>query len=119
MAIVTRNDKIIASIHFENERLIVRAITQEDADRILKIISVPYWIGTYKMVVMHGEEVTLHGSELAYPGTKKHWSRLGSGGASIHLFKEPDVLIQAWKAQTIIPPTFQFQAEYHLQSNND
>ena len=70
MAIVTRNDKIIASIHFENERLIVRAITQEDADRILKIISVPYWIGTSKVVIMEGEEVAMHGSTLAYPGTK-------------------------------------------------
>lgn len=119
MAIVTRNDEIIATIHFENERLIVRAITQEDADRILKIISVPYWIGTSKVVVMDGEEVTMHGSTLAYPGTKIHWSRLGAGGASLHLFEPPDKLILPWIAKTITPPIFEFQAILGPQSNND
>ncbi|MEI7847288.1 MAG: hypothetical protein WCK35_15925 [Chloroflexota bacterium] len=119
MAIVTRNDEIIASIHFENERLVVRAITQEDADRVLKIISVPYWIGTSKVVIMEGEEVSMHGSTLAYPGTKIHWSRLGVGGASIYLFEAPDRLMTAWIAQTIIPPTFEFQAVLDSQANND
>ena len=118
MAIVTRNDEIIATIHFENERLIVRAITQEDADRILKIISVPYWIGTSKMVVIDGEEVTMHGSTLAYPGTKIHWSRLGSGGASLHLFNHPYKLMLAWIAKDIIPPTFEFQAMFDPLTNN-
>ena len=119
MPVVTRNDEVIATIHFENERLVVRAITQADADKILEIIAVPYYIGTATVVVMNGEKVSLHGSRLTYPGTLEHFDYLGVGGSSIHLFEEPDALMPAWIAQNIIPPTFQFQAVFYPPPNND
>ena len=119
MAIVTRNDEIIATIHFENERLIVRAITQDDADRILAIISVPYSRGYLYVSIVNGEEATVKSSKLTFPGTQEHCRFLGVGAASTWLFSEPEQLLPDWNAQAFTLPSFQFRSEYYLLPNND
>lgn len=119
MPVVMRNDEIIASIHFENERLIVRAITQEDADRILKIIAVPYARGYSYVSIVDGEEANVKSSKLIFPGTQEHCRFLGVGAASTWLFSEPEQLLPDWKTQVFTLPSFQFRAEYYPQPNND
>lgn len=119
MAIVTRNDEIIATIHFENERLIVRAITQDDADRILKIIAVPYSRGYSYISIIDGEEANVKSSKLTFPGTQEHCRFLGVGAASTWLFNEPEQLLSDWKAQTLTLPNLKFQSEFYPPPSND
>jgi hypothetical protein len=111
--IVTDEGKAIATIHFEDGKLIVRAASQEEADNLLKSLARPYngW-RTWKM-----GEVSLIGAVLLYPGTPKHYRQLGGGKPSMDLLPNPDKekIRQQWwiEMKNITLPTFEFQAEYH------
>lgn len=112
MKIITRQNQPVAVIELENEKLIVRAASQSEADRILSLIAVPYRVGYAKETTIRGEQTNLHCARLVFPGTQEHWQGLGIGGASVQLVAPFYEIPPGWRVEEFTLPKFQFRAEY-------
>ena len=105
--IVTNDGKAIATIHFENGKLIVRAASQEEAERIADGLMKPVWAGKG----WADGDKTYWGHVLVDPCTQKHFNQLGHGDSADLL--APNKILPPLKAErlNITPVVFEFQAE--------
>lgn len=113
--IVVRDGKAIATIDFENNTLIVRAASQEEAERIADGLMKPV-LGNNNWT---HNDITMFAVALVEPCTQKHFNQLGYGAGADLL--SPDEILPPSKAKrlNIIPPTFEFQAERRRLPKDD
>jgi hypothetical protein len=108
--LVVRNGKVIATIDFENETLIICAASQTEAEQVADGLMKP--ARSWKTETF-GEN-SLMRVIMAEPCTHEHFKGLGYAASDM---LAPDKILNAGKAQRagFTAPTFEFQAVRYRQ----